>query len=65
MGFFVTSTKVHTIHVTLQHRDKEYVTGVLDLRFLNIDKDLSEHMFDDMLNGLLLLSSTLLSGISF
>ena len=65
VGSFVTTTEVRTIHVTLQHRDEKYITGVLDLRFLDIDKDLSEHMFDDTLNGLLLLSLTLLSGTPF
>ena len=59
------STGARTAHVTLRHRDEEYVPRVLDLRFLDIDKDLLEHMFDEMLNGVVLLFLTLLSGIPF
>ena len=65
IGSFVTTIEARTIHVTLQHKEEEYITRVLDLRFLDIDKDLSEHMFDDILNGLLLLSPTLVSGTPF
>ena len=64
-GSFLTTIEACIVHVTLRYKDEEYITGVLDLRFLDIDKDLSEHMFNDTLNGLLLLSPTFLSGTPF
>ena len=58
VGFFIIRTGARTTHLSLRQKDEEYVTGMLDLCFLDIDKDIPECIFDETLDRLLLLSLT-------